>query len=267
MTLIPELSADDSPAAMCGALESAGCLVVTSVADEAARDAVRAELAPYIDAAQVGTADSPTDFYPGHTKRIIALIARSKTVRDWVLQPTLLSLCDHFLKPNCEGIQLHVGSALVIGPGARAQVLHREDDSYPFFPVPRPHLVLASMWAITDFTADNGATLLVPGSHRWEAGREAAPDEIVSAEMPAGSMLVWLGGTLHGAGENRSDGWRYGVFLSYSLGWLRQEENQFLDVPPDLAAELSPELRALVGYSGHVGLGFYDPRVGQERAR
>jgi ectoine hydroxylase-related dioxygenase (phytanoyl-CoA dioxygenase family) len=267
MAEVPRLSADESPGAMRTALESAGCLVVTAIADGSTRDAIQTELAPHLDAATVATSVAPTDFYAGHTKRVTALVSRSETFRELVVDPTLLALCDHFLRPNCTQYQLHVGSALVVGPGARSQVLHREDDSYPFFQVPRPHLVLASMWAITDFTADNGATLLAPGSHRWEAGREAAPEEIVSAEMPAGSMLVWLGGTLHGAGENRSGEWRYGVFLSYSLGWLRQEENQFLDVPIELAAELSPELRALVGYELHVGLGFYDPRVPKERAQ
>jgi ectoine hydroxylase-related dioxygenase (phytanoyl-CoA dioxygenase family) len=84
------------------------------------------------------------------------------------------------------------------------------------------------MWAITDFRSDNGATLLVPGSHKWGKDREPKDEEIPSAEMSAGSVLYWLGGTLHGAGANVSNDWRYGVILTYSLGWLRQEENQYL---------------------------------------
>jgi ectoine hydroxylase-related dioxygenase (phytanoyl-CoA dioxygenase family) len=96
----------------------------------------------------------------------------------------------------------------------------------------------------------------VPGSHRWPEGCQAQPGEIVAAEMPAGAVLLWMGGTLHGAGANRSDGWRFGVFLSYSLGWLRQEENQYLDVPPSLARTLPKQLRDLVGYRMHRGLGF-----------
>ncbi|MEZ5226263.1 MAG: phytanoyl-CoA dioxygenase family protein [Acidimicrobiales bacterium] len=117
------------------------------------------------------------------------------------------------------------------------------------------------MWAISDFTADNGGTLMVPGSHRWTADRVAQPDEIVAAEMPAGSVLVWLGGTLHGAGANVSDQWRYGVVVTYSVAWLRQEENQYLSIPPDVLATLSPELRALTGHTMHNGLGFHDPSV------
>jgi len=87
------------------------------------------------------------------------------------------------------------------------------------------------------------------------------PDEVVSAEMPAGSVLLWLGGTLHGAGANRSNDTRYGVILTYSLGWLRQEENQYLDVPPQVASELSPDLREAIGYEMYGALGIYDPRV------
>ena len=168
---------------------------------------------------------------------------------------------DHFLGPNAETYHLHVTAAVDIGPGARAQTLHREEDPFTFFPPPRLNLVVASMWAVTDFRADNGATLLVPGSHRWEAERVAEPHEVVSAEMPAGSLLYWLGGTLHAAGANTADDWRYGVILSYSLGWLRQEENQYLDVPPEVVESLPKQLRAMIGYKMHGGLGVYDPEM------
>jgi ectoine hydroxylase-related dioxygenase (phytanoyl-CoA dioxygenase family) len=117
-------------------------------------------------------------------------------------------------------------------------------------------MIVASMWAITDFRADNGGTLIVPGSHKWPAEREATEGEITAAEMPAGSVLYWLGGTLHGAGANSSNDWRYGVILTYSLGWLRQEENQYLNVPPEDAEKLSPQLRNLIGYKMHGALGF-----------
>ena len=162
--------------------------------------------------------------------------------------------------PNSEfGYQLHVTAALEVGPGARRQELHREEDSFTFFPEPRPNIIVASMWAVSDFRADNGATLLVPSSHTWPADRVAEPAEVVSAEMPAGSVLYWMGGLLHGAGANTSDGWRYGVILTYSLGWVRQEENQYLNVSRERFAELTPELRQIVGLDMYRGLGFYDP--------
>jgi ectoine hydroxylase-related dioxygenase (phytanoyl-CoA dioxygenase family) len=262
LTSVPRHCAEDPIEAIAEGLDRAGCVVVTGASGRAARDALVAELAPHMDATPVATKDDPTEFYPGNTRRVTALVARSEAVGRLVLDPTATGLCDLFLGSNAEfGYQLHVTAALSVGPGARSQILHREEDTFTFFALPRPNLILASMWAISDFRTDNGATLLVPGSHRWAADREPTADEIVSAEMPAGSVLFWAGGTLHGAGLNTSDEWRYGVILTYSLGWLRQEENQYLDVPPHVAERLSPELRAMIGYDMHRALGFFDPRV------
>jgi ectoine hydroxylase-related dioxygenase (phytanoyl-CoA dioxygenase family) len=259
---IPRHTATDSLDDMVSALDHAGCLVVTGLADRPARDGLVDELAAHMDATPLETDDDPAAFYPALTQRVTALVARSGQVREMVLHPIVTAICDHFLRPTApDGYQLHVTAALNVAPGARAQVLHREEDPFTIFPLPRPHLIVATMWAITDFRAENGATLLVPGSHRWTADRQPTPDEILAAEMPAGSVLFWLGGTLHGAGANVSDEWRYGVILTYSAAWLRQEENQYLDVPPDLAATLSPELRRMIGYTMNGALGFHDPRV------
>lgn len=259
---IPVHTASDSADLLAAALDEAGCLVVTGLADADARRAVVDELASHMEATPVATEDDPADFYPGNTRRVTALVARSRAVGRMVMEPTSTALCDRLLRTNAEyGYQLHVTAALSVGPGARAQVLHREEDSFEFFALPRPTLVVASMWALNDFRADNGATLLVPGSHRWDADREPEPGEILRAEMPAGSVLYWMGGTLHGAGANTSKDWRYGVILTYSAGWLRQEENMYLDVPPQIAETLSPELRGMLGYDMHRALGFYDPRV------
>jgi hypothetical protein len=263
MISIPRHTATDSFDDMAAALDHAGCLVVTGLADRPARDRLVDELAAHLDATPLETDDDPEAFYPALTQRVTALVARSGQVRELILHPTVTAVCDHFLGPTApDGYQLHVTAALNVAPGARAQVLHREEDPFTIFPLPRPHLIVATMWAITDFRAENGATLLVPGSHRWTADRQPTPDEIVAAEMPAGSVLFWLGGTLHGAGANVSDERRYGVILTYSAAWLRQEENQYLDVPPDIAATLSPELRRMIGYKMNGALGFHDPRVG-----
>ena len=259
---IPTFGPETSLATLAEALDEAGAVVVTDLLDAAGRDAIRAELAPAMAKARVIEQDDPTQFYPGRTRRASALVAHSMRVGELVMDPHTLALCDHTLLPNSEfGYQLHVSAALEVGPGAREQVLHREHDSFTFFPEPRPNLILASMWAITDFRADNGATLVVPGSHRWRGEREAKPHEILPAEMPAGSVLFWLGGTLHGAGANQADDWRYGVILTYSLGWLRQEENQYLDVPPEIAKDLSPELRGMLGYRMYRALGFSTNRA------
>jgi ectoine hydroxylase-related dioxygenase (phytanoyl-CoA dioxygenase family) len=254
---IPEMSAGAAPELIAQALDEAGCVVVTGLFDESGRNAVHAELAPHMARVRVVEDDDPTQFYPGRTRRASALVACSPTVGKLVLDDCSLSLCDRFLSPNSEfGYQLHVTAALEVGPGARRQVLHREHDSFTFFEHPRPNMIVASMWAITDFRAENGATLIVPGSHKWPGHREPTEDEVVAAEMPAGSVLYWLGGTLHGAGANVSSDWRYGVILTYSLGWLRQEENQYLDVPPEVAKNLPAKLRDIIGYKMHQALGF-----------
>ena len=260
---MPQFSADTSAREINAALGEAGCAVVTGMMDAGLRQSITDELAPHMANARLIEEDEPTQFYPGRTRRVSALVARSPSVTDHlVAHPLSLQVCETQLLPNCEyGYQLHVSAALDVGPGAREQVLHREENSFTFFPLPRPNIIVASMWAVTDFRADNGATLLVPGSHRWPAERKAAPDEILNAEMPAGSVLFWMGGTLHGAGANTSRDWRYGVILTYSLGWVRQEENQYLNVPRERMAELTPEVRRLVGFDMYAGLGFHERAV------
>lgn len=261
--VIPECHADDDPAEMYAALGDAGCLVVHGMASADQVDAVRTELAGHVESAKAAE-DDPDDFYPGLTHRVVALMHRSPTMRELMLHPTIEALGDLHLLPNCNKWQLNVTAALEVGPGARDQILHREENLFPFFPLPRPNLILATMWAMSDFTADNGGTQLVPGSHTWGEGREAEPEEIVRAEMPAGSVLVWLGGTLHGAGANVTDrDWRYGVVLTYTLGWLRQEENQHVSFPLAEALALSDKERTRLGFDMEYGggLGFYDPRV------
>ena len=156
----------------------------------------------------------------------------------------------------------HIGGALEVGPGASRQVLHRAEDVYPHFPRPCPELVLSTMWAVTDFTAENGGTLLVPGSHRWPAERRPEEDEIVAAEMEASSLLIWLSAMLHGAGASVSDRWRHGVIVTYSLGWLRQEENQTIAVPKELARQLPGDLLDMIGYTQNGSLGFSEEFAG-----
>ncbi len=259
---IPRFSADAPHADIYSAIEEAGCALVTGVTDDELRASIRSELAPHMDSVRVND-DDPEEFYPGLTRRVSALVARSPTITDQLLaHPISKSVCERHLTPNSEhGYQVHVTAALEVGPGAREQILHTEEGSFTFFPKPRPNIIIASMWAISDFRADNGATLIVPGSHKWPGDRTAEPHEIVSAEMPAGSVLFWSGGLLHGAGANVSQDWRYGVILTYSLGWVRQEENQYLNVPKARLAELSPEMRQLIGFEMYDALGFYDPSV------
>ena len=260
---IPTCDARDAHDDMYASLADAGALVVHGMASEDTIAAVRSELADYMAATKVAD-DDPNDFYPGITRRVVALMHRSPTMRGLMMHPIVEALGDRHLLANCSKWQLNVSAALEVGPGARDQVLHREEDLYPYFPLPRPNLILATMWAMSDFTADNGGTQVVPGSHRWGPDRTAASDEIVRAEMPAGSVLFWLGGTLHGAGANVTvNQWRYGVVLTYHLGWLRQEENQHVSMPLAEAMALPDRVRTRLGFDMDYehSLGFYDPTV------
>ena len=260
---IPEFSPEANIAEVNNALDEAGCVVVSGLIGSDKRSAIVSELAQHMEAARVIDDDDPNEFYPGRTRRVTALLARSESVtNELVAHQMTRDVCDRFLLPTGEfGYQLHVTAALEVGPGARKQILHREEDSFTFFDLPRPNLIVASMWAMSNFRADNGATLLVPGSHQWDKDREARTEEIVKAEMPAGSVLFWLGGLLHGAGANTTNDWRYGVILTYSAGWVRQEENQYLNIPEERLAVLSPEVRRLAGFEMYRGLGLYDPSV------
>ena len=260
---IPDCPGSDSAQAT-ALLNSAGAVVLKDMLSADTIDKLIQELDPHLDRVEVQTSVADDEFYAGHTRRVTGVVARSPATHALILNQSVTSICDALLLPNCERYQLHVGSALVVGPGARKQVLHREDDSFAFFSPPRPDMIIAFMWALTDFTEQNGGTLIVPGSHRWPEVRQPEPDEIVSATMQAGDVLAWMGGTLHGAGENVSQDWRHGLFCSYSLGWLRQEENQYLDLPLDKAQHVEKPLRDMLGYRMHSGLGFYDPRLGSE---
>lgn len=261
MPKIPEFDSKDKPQSIASAFEDAGAVVIHNAQSAENISAIKQELRPHMEAAPLEM-DDPEGFYPANTRRVIALITRSPSTHPLALHPTVNSVVSEHLGSNCDSYHLHVTAALEIGPGARAQVLHRESDPFDYFPVPRPNLVMSAMWALTDFRKDNGATLIVPGSHKWEAERTAEPDEILNAEMPAGSVLLWTGGTLHAAAANVSQEWRYGIILSYGLGWLRQEENMFLDTPADIAADMPEEIRDLLGFKPHGSLGLFDPSVG-----
>jgi ectoine hydroxylase-related dioxygenase (phytanoyl-CoA dioxygenase family) len=155
------------------------------------------------------------------------------------------------LLPNCADYRLNRGHLMDRGPGSERQIIHRDERVWVHYRDSKPEIQLATILALADFTRDNGATCVVPVSHRREQGREPTEDEIAYAEMPAGSAVIYLGSTLHAGGTNNTDRWRRGVHMSYCLGWLRTEENNLLAVPPGKACHLSKRARELVGYGVH----------------
>ncbi|MEO1657114.1 MAG: phytanoyl-CoA dioxygenase family protein [Pseudomonadota bacterium] len=239
---------------MLAALEEDAGLIIDGVLSDGQLEAIKGDIDPYVTQGRQGA----DEFAGFKTTRIGALMARSPACRELAVDPLVNGVCAKFLHPFCDGYQMHFTQAVSIGPGEGGQDLHRDRSVWGKY-VPRSiETQLSTIWAITDFTEENGATRIVPGSHTWEKGRQPQPDEVIAAEMKAGSVLVYTGTVVHGGGANQTDTPRLGVLLHYTLNWLRQEENQYLSCPPELAKELSPELRALMGYTkGGYVLGFY----------
>jgi len=232
-----------------------GCAIVERVIGKDVLDRVRGELAPYIEATPYG----PDDFTGRHTRRTGGLIARSATCRDLVTHPVVLGGVEGVLG-HASSFQLHLTQVIAIGPDEPAQPVHRDQWAFDFFPFPSGYEVQCNtIWAMNDFTEANGATRLVAGSHRLEDRREFAYEDTEPAEMPAGSVLFYTGSLYHGAGANRSDQVRCGINITYAVSWLRQEENQYLSCPADVARTLPEPLLRLMGYQrGAYALGYVD---------
>jgi len=197
-------------------------------------------------------------FYGEATKRIHSLARKSKTICSMIVRPKVLEIMRLILGPNCDKIQLNLTQGIQIWPGERAQVIHRDDSMFPVKHKPFEFMVNA-MWAYTEFTKENGATIVVPGSHLWDVDRMPAEHEIALAEMQPGEVLIYLGSVIHAGGQNRSELPRTGIALSYCLGWLRQSENQYLAAPPEIARHFSKDLQEMLGYSvQRPNLGMYE---------
>lgn len=163
----------------------------------------------------------------------------------------VVEIANSILLPHCAIYQIGSMSAIEILPGEKGQALHRDDSLYPF-EIAGMELQIGVMWALDDFTEENGGTRVVPGSHRvlrsWHLPDLSGWESTV---MPKGSALFYMGSTWHGGGANKSDAPRMGIINTYSLGWLRAESNQYLNTPPGVAAKFGPRLRALLGYTTH----------------
>ena len=238
-----------------------GAAIISGVIDANCISEITAEVGPYIDRTPMGG----DDFTGRQTQRTGALVARVPSCRPLVVNRQVVDAAAEFLKPFTDKIILHLTQTIYIHPGQGAQTLHRDRLAWgtqmPLSIEPQ----FNTIWALTDFTADNGATRVVPGSHLWDWNQRAEPEQIVQAEMQAGSVLLYTGSVLHSGGQNNSQQSRLGLNITYCLGWLRQEENQYLSCPPHIAKTLDPELQDLLGYTqGNYALGYYsDPETDQ----
>ncbi|HUP91867.1 MAG TPA: phytanoyl-CoA dioxygenase family protein [Solimonas sp.] len=228
---------------------------------------VRAGLAPYL-----GHHAGRNNFEGYETERVYTLVARAKVFERIVEEPRVLALMDRFLQP---GYLLTASQAIDIQPGETPQPIHADDLFYRI-PRPRPAISLSTIVAVDAFTPENGGTQIIPGSHAWSdaqiAGiydgadadspaREELERQLVTARMPAGACIVFLGTLLHRGGANRSTAPRLAFSNQYCEPWARTQENFFLGIPPQLAREMSTRVQQLLGYS------IWPPFMGQVTAK
>ena len=255
MTQLQHLPADAESSAIVAAVQQDGAVILDDVLSDGFIAALREETDPYME----HTSNGEDHFAGHHTTRTGGLLVRSEKCRELIEHESILAPCNEFLAPYCERVQLHLTQIIRIRPGETAQTIHRDRWAWGKH---LSHLEpqFNTIWAITDFTSENGATQVVPGSTQWPDNQEIQPEQITQAEMKAGSVLVYSGSVFHGGGANTSDQDRIGINITYALGWLRQEENQYLSCPPELAKDLSPTLQGLAGYAmGQYALGYFTP--------
>ncbi len=252
VTQLPATATGEDVAAV---LARDGVVVVDRLVATEIMERARVELQPYLDATAAGT----DEFSGRRTRRTGGLIARSATCRDLVMHPLVLDAVRIVMR-HVSSFQLHLTQVIAIGPGEPAQMIHRDQWAYDFFPFPKGwEAQCNTIWAMTDFTADNGATRVIPGSNHFDDRLEFAEGDTICAEMRAGSVLFYTGSLYHGGGANRSGSVRYGVNITYNASWLRQEENQYLSVPLEIARTLPVDLLRLMGYArGAYALGYVD---------
>lgn len=205
---LPRFHRRDPVESVIAALERAGAVIVEDLITPAEIEALTGELQPHIDDADPDMQhvnEVLQTFFAG-VRNVTGLASKSPTFVDAVLlHPVLLSAAEAIIGCNCASFNLNLAQLMVREPGAQRQWLHRDQNVWSFLPKPHPEVELASVIALGNFTIENGATAVVPGSHRWEPERQSQEHEIAYAEMPAGSSVLYLGSTIHAGGTNNSE--------------------------------------------------------------
>lgn len=252
MKTAARLGSDAGVSDVCERLEADGFAIVERYLSADDVQAKRADLTRVLGAVPTGR----NDFEGFATQRIYALFAKTRAFDAQAIDPLVTGVCERVLG---RGFLLSAPVGISIGPGETAQPVHRDDGVYPIAR-PHPDVVVNTMWALDDFTERNGATVLVPGSHRWTDAKPDANAPSVRATMPAGSLMFFVGSVFHGGGANATDRARLGVILEYCAGWVRPQENHVLGVPKQIVAGLPRALQELLGYNVVGLLGNVDGR-------
>ena len=258
---LERIPADGATEKTVEALERDGAVIVEDLLDADVLARFNAEIDPFLATAKPAK-DRPfinpaiQYFFGAETRDVTGVAGRSRVFATEILtHPVYKAICDAILLPHCATYQLNIAHVLDRGPGSDQQFMHRDELVWVHLPKPHPEIQLASVIALVDFTADNGGTRVAPGSHHWPDERVATDADLVAAEMAAGSAVVYLGSAIHAGGANVTAGERRrGMHVSYCLGWLRTEENQYLSAPPDVVRSMPRRSQELLGYAAHDAL-------------
>jgi ectoine hydroxylase-related dioxygenase (phytanoyl-CoA dioxygenase family) len=249
---LPNTATTDDIAA---ALRADGFVIVDDLVPPELMDQIGEELTDYIDTTPAGR----DDFVGRLTRRTGGLIARSPASRDLVMHPLILAVAGEMLK-KATAYQLHLTQIISVYPGETAQPLHRDELAWDFFPFPEDYDVQCNtIWAMTDFTKENGATRVIPGSHKVfdKKGSDYTEADEARAVMTKGSVFFYTGKVYHSAAPNISDDVRQGINITYAVGWVRQEENQYLSCPIEIAKTLDDDILKVMGYQmGGLAMGY-----------
>ena len=237
-----------------GVMERDGAVIVANLLSNDLVQRLRNDLDTVTQNMHVGTRSGDPiveKFWGTHTKRFGRLAQRSPAFIEVLTHPLMTAISNELLLDNAVDWWLNSAQMMVIGPGENAQVLHRDVNNWPFFETPEsPEVTVSWMLALGEFTKENGATNVVPGSHLWSDFSDRSCDHLVEhAEMAPGSGLLYAGRTLHGGGANPSvDNWRMGMHVSHGVGWLTPEEALPIATPWEIVGKFSPEVQRRLGW-------------------
>jgi len=233
--------------AIINALKQDGAVVIKEILDKGNLQKLNSECQSILN----NTDNCSGYFYGFETKRVASMVSKSNVCRSMATNETILKVMDHFLLPHCDQYQLNLSQLISIGPDEKQQILHADDPMFPFEHSTDVQVMINVMWAIDDFTKENGATHIVPKSHVWERDRHPEKNEVEQAVMSKGSCFIWLGSSRHGGGANHTNMPRRGIVMSYNLGWLKQADNYFLGIPKEEVKVYPERLQQLLGYFVH----------------
>lgn len=250
---LQETTFADGTDAVLAALDADGGVIVHDFISADVLTELRADMQAAAEGQHFGTVSSNENiqgFWGAKTMRFTRLASRSRAFLDVLTHEGFLDIADQLLLPSCKSYWMNTGQMMILAPGQPAQDLHRDGENWWRVLSPTGfEVTISCMFPLEDFTIENGATHVVPGSHRWDDyERQAQPDEVTQAVMPAGSGMLYTGRVLHGGGANTSEAWRWGLHVSFVVGWLTPEEASPLGTPWDVVRDQPERVQQLLGW-------------------